>query len=115
MGMWLLFDGGFVSVVQHRENQALLCVRGRVREDVAAFVRLAESDAAVSETPDADYRFRAVVHRGSVRTAVAKIVTALDYDNFKTRVAKSQGLKRARLYHEVWDSLVSLDDRFGKR
>jgi hypothetical protein len=117
MGMWLLFDGGFVSIVAHRENKALLCVRGRVRGDVEAFCKrsVIADPKGVIETLDADYRFRVVLDRGIVTAAVAEIVASMDYDNFKTRVAKSQGIARANVYHDVWADLLTLDARHEKR
>jgi len=117
MGMWILFDGGFVSIVAHRENKALLCVRGRALGDVEAFCKrsaIADPEGII-ETPDADYRFRVVLDRGIVTAAVAEIVASMDYDNFKTRVARSQGSERANVYHDVWEDLLALDTRHGER
>jgi hypothetical protein len=116
MGMWLLFDGGFVSIVAHRENKALLCVRGRVRGDVEAFCKTAIADPkGILETLDADYRFRVVLGRGIVMAAVVEIVATMDYDNFKTRVARSQGIARSNVYHDVWEDLLRLDTRHEER
>ena len=57
--MWIVLNNSFVSVVQHREDPALVLVRGRFRGDVDRFLNAKRE----IETPGADYRFRATVTR----------------------------------------------------
>jgi hypothetical protein len=109
--MWILFDGGFVSIVEHREWPGRLCVRARVRADLVKFCKVAKvvnGDARIQETPEADYRFRVVLAKNVVARAMVKLVEFIDYSNFKTRVAESQGVARAHLYHDVWATLEEL-------
>lgn len=108
--MWVLFDGGFVSIVRYepkrmRDKRKLL-VRGRERTDLKKFCVLAERKLArIRETPDADYRYRVLLNREEVRTALRKLTDRIDYPNFKDRVADHQGAWRAMIYGEVWASL----------
>ncbi len=62
----------------------------------------------IEESPDNDYRFRAMAPRAKVSADMVDIVGRLDYSNFKSQVAKVQGPKRAHLYHEVCDVLYRL-------
>lgn len=105
--MWVLFDGGFVSIVQKRESEHL-CVRARQRGDLAKFCRYGGAgNRKISETPEADYRFRVILSKGIVTAALRKIVSNLDYDNFKSRVAETDR-PRAHLYGDVWATLEQL-------
>jgi hypothetical protein len=106
--MWILFEGGFVSIVQHREEPDMLCVRGRVKADVSTFCAAAGSELPVLMTPDGDYRYRVVLSRAEVQRALDTLVTELDYDNFKSRIAEIHGHERAHIYAEVWSDLHKL-------
>jgi hypothetical protein len=105
--MWLITTQGFYSVVAHRDDPDLLLVRARTREDIEA---LREQIPALEPFEDrsADYRHRAVVTREHWRDAVAQLVGAIDYGNFKSAVGKRQGWDRERVYHAVWDVLARL-------
>jgi 8-oxo-dGTP pyrophosphatase MutT (NUDIX family) len=63
---------------------------------------------SITASTNTDYRYRATAPKADVAAAMAKIVGALDYDNFKNAVAKRQGQKRAKLYHDVWDVLYTM-------
>lgn len=109
--MWLITPIGFFSVVQKPADAAAgtLTIRARVRADLDALrAHYLPGMGAISESPANDYRFRAVAPRAEVAAAMAAMVNALDYSNFKSRVAKVQGAARAHLYHDVWDVLYRL-------
>ena len=55
-----------------------------------------------------DYRFRARASRPAVAAAMAKLAESIDYSNFKNAVAKRQGSRREKLYHDVWDVLYRM-------
>ena len=55
--MWLLTETGFVSIVQDRDDHAVLQVRARVPQDIEETFPGAE----VITTPGSDYRYRARV------------------------------------------------------
>lgn len=93
--MWLMTNKSFVSIVEHRDNTNLLCVRGRFKGDVDRFL----GDRCEVETPDADYRFRAVATRGDVTDRLAISISEVDYPNFKNSVREKW---RHDAYLEVW-------------
>lgn len=109
--MWLITPHGFFSIVQKPGDKAkhTLTIRSRVRSDLASLRdSVLPSMGAISESTDTDYRFRASALKSDVAKAVAQMVTNLDYDNFKSEVARKQGTKRAHLYHDVWDVLYRM-------
>jgi hypothetical protein len=105
--MWILFDGGFVSIVHKDCPPGSLLVRARVRKDLVAFITMGRPGPMpkIVRLPEADYRFRAVVPRPIVKRSLAAIADAVDYPNFKDRVHESQGIERARVYSNVWSDL----------
>lgn len=109
--MWLITPIGFFSVVQKPEDKQrdTLTVRSRLRGDLVALKsHYLPGLGPIQESHDSDYRFRAVAPRGDVSAAMSRLVEGLDYSNFKSEVAKTQGTKRASLYHQVWDVLYKL-------
>ena len=109
--MWLITPTGFFSIVQKQGDisAGTLTVRARVRSDLVALKEeFLPSLGSITASTNTDYRYRATAPKADVAAAMAKIVEALDYDNFKNAVAKRQGQKRAKLYHDVWDVLYTM-------
>jgi len=109
--MWLMTPIGFFSVVRKPtdEQAGTLTVRARVRFDLEQLkARYLPELGPVLESTTTDYRFRAVAPQAAVAQAMARLVTDLDYDNFKNAVAQRQGEARAHLYHDVWSVLYDL-------
>lgn len=109
--MWILTTFGFFSVVAHRDLPDSLLVRARVRADLDALLaRMIVPDRPPVEcTPDADYRYRAVVPRSVFATILALAIEGIDYANFKDAVHERQGFARALLYSNVWDQLRGVE------
>lgn len=95
--MWVFTINSFVSIVAHRHEPGWLLVRGRFAGDVDLFL----GRKCEQETPDADYRFRAVATRAEVALALQKHVRDMTYDNFKNSIPASQDW-RSRIAHAVW-------------
>lgn len=109
--MWLITPVGFFSIVQKPGDKkaGTLTIRSRVKSDLAALREsVLPSLGPSTESTDTDYRFRAKAPKGDVANALAQMVEALSYDNFKSEVARRQGTKRAHLYHDVWDVLYRM-------
>lgn len=109
--MWLITPIGFFSIVQKPgdKQNGTLTVRSRVRSDLAALKQhYLPGLGPIQESHDTDYRFGAIAPRSEVSSAMARMVDALDYSNFKSEVGKKHGHKRAYLYHQVWDVLHKL-------
>jgi hypothetical protein len=80
--MWIFSQAAYLSVVQDRTNPDMLLVRARVKGDIEKHF----PDSITTETPDADYLYRANIPRQEVATAIARIATDIDYSNFKNSV-----------------------------
>ena len=65
-------------------------------------------DLTRTETRMLPYPFRAKVAHAEFAFAMAEALRELTYSNFKSRVAKTLGSARAKVYSEVWSSLHAL-------
>lgn len=62
----------------------------------------------ISESTRSDYRFRTVAERTAVSEAMAALAAGIDYSNFKSEVAATQGYARADVYGHVWGEIYRL-------
>lgn len=109
--MWIVTDRGFFSVVDKGKPEGCLCIRARVREDLENLCRLDSLRSyadTIEESALSDYRFRIYPKREDWSEAAADLSEQIDYDNFKSAVARRQGSERAGTYHRVWDILYGL-------
>lgn len=102
--MWIFTPDAFLSVVANRDDEATLLVRARAAGDIERVF----PDAAVAETPEADYRFRAAVPRGHVGRVLALMAEEVGYDNFKKEVAEHD---RHDAYLRVWSAMHAFQTR----
>lgn len=93
--MWVFLNDAFLSIVADRDNADRLLVRARFAGDIVAVF----AEAEVSETADADYRYRARLPRQRVADALAQQALALTATNFKASVRERW---RHDLYLQVW-------------
>lgn len=103
--MWILTSTGFFSIVRkHCDVPAgTLTVRGRVRGDLERLRSGYLPDASpIEEDFAADYRYRFRVDAGELASVLGRIVTDIDYDNFKEAVELCQGHERHDIYLAVW-------------
>jgi len=98
--MWVFLSDSFLSIVEDRANPARLLVRGRIKGDIER----AFPEASVTETPDADYRYRARIDRDAVAEALARQVYQMNYDNFKGSV---KDIERHNAYFDCWRAMVN--------
>jgi hypothetical protein len=96
--VWIFLNDAFLSIVAHRDDPDALLVRARRQGDIERTF----PGAAVSETPAADYRYRATLPRQKVADALAATVAGIDYPNFKASVADPD---RHDAYLECWGIL----------
>ncbi|HEX3958066.1 MAG TPA: hypothetical protein VHZ03_15740 [Trebonia sp.] len=121
--MWVMLPAGSISIVRRshpdKDDERTLQVRARRSEWLETFrgycPELGESLFADGK---ADYSWRAFARPEDVARAMARIVLAIDYPNFKSAAADpKRGMKNARLrgdlvsaYHKVWDALLAAGD-----
>lgn len=98
--MWICLSDAFFSIVAHDALPGHLLVRARRPGDIGRLL----PGAQVRVTPEADYRYRAVVPAKEVADAIAARVQAIDYTNFKASAARDLG----GAYAKIWGVLAGL-------
>ncbi len=121
--MWVFTKYGFYSVVCARQGDgrhgqpvdaSRLMVRARVREHLDALkARFPELIGAceVQEFAGSDYACRIFVDKATWRALMPLLAEDIDYDNFKSEVARHQGAAGApyeRALHDVWSTMYRL-------
>lgn len=115
--MWLFTKYGFFSSVCARQGDGghgqsvaptKIMVRARLRPHLTAlkerFPDLLEN-CDIRELPAADYAFRLFVEKSAWSQVLVALNEEMDYDNFKSEVARHQGRSGAayeHALHEVW-------------
>ena len=121
--MWLFTKHGFYSAVCARKGDGShgqpidpnrIMVRARVRSHVEALKeRFGDllGDSEIKEFSGTDYAFRIFVDKSVWSQVLVGLNEEMDYDNFKSKVARHQGSKGAAYehsLHEVWSVMNRL-------
>jgi len=77
--MWIFTQKGFLSIVRHIHKPNVLIVRSRFKGHIERIF----SKAIVEEDATRDYHFRAELPVREVSEAIAKIISDINYPNFK--------------------------------
>jgi hypothetical protein len=115
--MWHIDQNGAYSIVKKHCEPDELLVRARVLDDMKRLAnKLNISEAAIIETPRADYLYRMTVKVSAFAEYLATAVFAIDYSNFKTSLPFETQLdkKRAQAYSAVWSALNHLQQHESK-
>lgn len=115
--MWLFTRYGFFSAVCARQGAGghgqpvdsdRLMIRARVRSHLESLQQRFPdllSEAGIQHFPASDYAFRIFVPKSVWGQVLAGLNDELDFDNFKSEVARYQGAAGAaygRSLHDVW-------------
>ena len=115
--MWLLTPQGFFSAVVSADSEADLLIRTRHRDDVdnlnASLRALGFAAKPLIAYAGSDYAWRIVVPKNEWVAFLAQQVDDLQYDNFKSEVTKTQGIKRHDIYMRVWTALLAIEQLPG--
>jgi hypothetical protein len=76
--------------------------------DVTGDIERVFPQATVTHTPKRDYAYRSTLPRAVIQTALAAIVAAIDYTNFKDSVPDQA---RHDAYFACWDAMYELQVR----
>lgn len=115
--MWVMTTDGFYSAVQHRTSPGWLIVRSRTEGDITRLAHwldeITDRWVEIVHTPDADYAWRVTVRKADFAQYLVASAEAIDYPNFKDAIYDRQGRDRARVYGEVWGTLLDLQKDFS--
>jgi hypothetical protein len=107
--MWIISKVGFFSCVVKPDNPNSMTVRARVKEALDALrAKYMPTLGKTFKVGESDYEFRALITKKNFALGMLEMSLDVDYDNFKSTVAKDQGLDRYHIYSDVWDSLLQL-------
>ena len=131
--MWIMTNRGFYSIVEKPWDKPdkTLTVRARQRSDIEAFMKLiddrdldaipnarekhaAEGSDFIEFDGKADYAWRIRAPRTTVGLVLARLIGAIDYDNFKNSVYKAGLTEHASCYSGVWSVMARLQDGGGR-
>ena len=113
--MWLFTKHGFYSAVCARQgdgshgqpvNPDRIMVRARVRSHLEALKEHFSyllADCEIKEFAGTDYAFRIFVDKSVWSQVLVGLNEEMDYDNFKSEVARYQGGKGAEYEHSLHD------------
>lgn len=107
--MWLCLNDGFVSVVQYKDDSTKLLVRSRKRRDLENVVGV---NHKIKETPDRDYRFRAIIPKVVFQDLIMERIHEINYPNFKNSV-RDDNLHD--LYADFWSLHYTYQNRAHKK
>ena len=85
--MWIFTQKGFLSIVRHIDKPEVLIVRSRFRGHIQRIF----PKAGVLEDANRDYRYRAELPVKEVSKVIARLVSEIDYDNFKNSLDMNDG------------------------
>ncbi len=117
--MWIVSTSGFISVVADRDDRDVLVIRARDKRTLELLLQLARPlldvlrlskrvqpmtvpEPVIEESGTTDYRFRVRLPRAVVREAVAGMVADISYDNVKTAVTRSRGVRYGTVLNDAW-------------
>lgn len=106
--MWIFLYDSFFSVVQNDNNSEQLLVRARFEGDIQ---RVFGENLEVYETPDSDYRFRAVVLRDDFKAVMNQEIDNINYRNFKNTIPNTMHEKKSA-FSQVWSVLYNAQCKF---
>jgi hypothetical protein len=106
--MWLFAQGGFLSIVEDKNNKDSLIVRGRVDGDIEHYF----PDALVVHTPEHDYAYRAFLPKETAVRVIANAVREIDYPKFKPSILDKA--RRAEYYLDVWGVMYRMQKELNE-
>jgi hypothetical protein len=108
--MWLFTTTGFYTVVAHNDMPDTLIVRARVKKDLIDLKRDYMPELSkITFHLDYDYPYRSFISHADFGKGLAKMAMDINYEKFKSEVARKQGHKRSGLYTSVWSLMIKVE------
>lgn len=85
--MWIYMNNSFLSIVESDELHLTVCAHRQ--EDIGRIF----PDIEICETPERDYRYRAVLQRRYAAIAIAQHIMRIGYCNLKDSVKEDDRLE----------------------
>ena len=126
--MWVFTTGGFISAVEHRDNDKLTMIRARDKMSLEEFLSSTrkgfvkagktEEEAAEMILPwniyavEGDYKWRVVMPKSALGVGLAYEATHMvNYSNFKSKLTATRGDKWHDAAMKVWSAMFAITDK----
>lgn len=119
--MWVMFDRGFVSAVEDRDDKNVLRVRARDKMSLLNTLKVIKDSGhgveglEIVEGIGTDYRWRVSMPKELFAVFVAETATSINYPNFKDRITKTRGQKWHDALMDVWVAMLAVNDKVPVR
>lgn len=110
--MWIIGTDGIYSVVAHKDDPDQLLVRSRSEKDIDYFKSIMDELGLEPLSSKVygdkfDYPWRYYCQKDDVTTAFAKIMSDIEYANFKSAAPSERGSMLMSIYYDI----MRIDDR----
>ena len=120
--MWIFTIKGFFSVVEHKDDPNTMVVRARIGNDIKniqqMFVDQGNEKPEILQMSHSDYKFRIFVNRKIWIEVMTRLMSDLNYTNFKNAAAKEDDFKtmqlRSQAYTSIWFIMDELQNALGQ-
>jgi len=109
--MWLFSETGFVSAVVDPTDKNKIVVRAREKESLKPLMAMTGVKMTYPKRAT-DYPHRVVVTRQQYADWVLSLVEQMQYTNYKTQVSKTRGHDFAHPLHQVWSTMLQLEEGY---
>jgi hypothetical protein len=115
--MWVMFERGFVSAVQDRDDHSIVRVRARDKISLKQTLEVIENSGhdidglEIVEGIGTDYRWRVSMPKELFAVFVSEVATNISYGNFKDHVTKTRGQKWHDALMDVWVAMLAVNDK----
>ena len=106
--MWLFTETGFVSVVADAKQKDQMVVRARDKKSLQPLVD--EYGVKILNWKNRDYPHRVLITRKQFVDWLVQSGEDLTYTNYKSRVSQTRGYDFAHPLHDVWATMLRLED-----
>lgn len=105
--MWIFTSSGFISAVRN-PNDRTIVVRSRDKASLTPISKATKAD--IRKTPLADYPYRLEIGHDQFAEWVKNQVLNINYKNFKSEVALTNGRGFATALTKVWSTMHEIED-----
>ena len=103
--MWVMSQDGFTSAVYKNKKFQL---RSRDRESLQ---RMGFKSKRIVTGVGTDYPFRVYLSKREYKRIICRQIDAIDYSNFKDRVAVTRGKNFSNALHDVWFAMLKVEPK----
>ena len=109
--MWLFSETGFVSAVVDPTNKNNIVVRAGEKKSLEPLMKFAKVKMVYPKR-STDYPHRVIVTRQQYADWTLSLIEKMQYTNYKSQVTKTRGHDFAHPLHQVWSTMLQLEEGY---